>query len=607
MKLINPAAVPTQLRERKQWVLWKLIPQKTGPAKKLPFQVNGQIASADDQNTWNTFDAVTRRLPGHTGIGYEFSEDDPFVGIDLDGCRNPETGAVAEWARQIVLGLDTYAEVSPTETGIKLFCIGHSPFESGRKIEVNEASVCDKKPALEIYDWGRFFAVTGWRLKGQQSEPQERQSQIDELCAKWFPDTVPTTPAAKHDFRSVPAIIDRAKRYLTRVPVAVSGSNGSKVTFNAACVLVCGFNLTIDEAMSAIQDWNARCTPPWTERELLHKMKDAAKQPGERGYLRNTSPERWQAVSVPEYQEAPPKHEPRLTTLSGAAQLYIDRMKAGKVALIETGIGEVDYALGGGLEFGEMVIVAARPSHGKSAYALQCVHHWTKNGMPCLIISEEMAALALGKRTLQFVSDVPEEHWHTSTTQLENEMSDYKSIRAEAIVAESCGTTEEAIRQIEAAAAEHKIRAAVVDYAQILKAKGKSQYEEVTATSIAMKQLAAKLNIVVMILAQINRDIEDRKKFVPMMSDLKNSGQLEQDADVIMFLVWPHKIDPTRPAHEYQVFVSKNRNRAINERLVECRFMPSRQKILEPKASDKKNHVKEFVDYNEPKTADDFI
>ena len=64
------------------------------------------------------------------------------------------------------------------------------------------------------------------------------------------------------------------------------------------------------------------------------------------------------------------------------------------------------------------------------------------------------------------------------------------------------------------------------------------------------------------------------------MRDLRGAGQLEQDADVILFLVWPHKIDPNRSPREYLVFIGKNRNRAINEPVVKCEFNPSRQIVV---------------------------
>jgi replicative DNA helicase len=82
-------------------------------------------------------------------------------------------------------------------------------------------------------------------------------------------------------------------------------------------------------------------------------------------------------------------------------------------------------------------------------------------------------------------------------------------------------------------------------------------------------------------LCQLNREIEKRTKFVPKPGDLKESGQFEQDADVILFLVWPHKIDQNEDPQEYLVFVDKNRNRAINQRCVKLKFRPSRQMLEE--------------------------
>jgi hypothetical protein len=201
-----------------------------------------------------------------------------------------------------------------------------------------------------------------------------------------------------------------------------------------------------------------------------------------------------------------------------------------------------------------------------------------------------MSALALGKRTLQFISETPEEHWSTSIPSIEGDVAYYESNRAPAIIAESCGTTASAIEQIEMAVEKHKVQCVVVDYAQILRGPAKTQYERVTATSIAMASVARKHNLVVMLLCQLSRNIESRPKFIPIMSDIKETGQLEQDSDVILFLVWPHRINSNEPHDQYKIYVGKNRNRAIMQTCVECRFLPSRQMLLAPKPKDVKDH-----------------
>ena len=82
-------------------------------------------------------------------------------------------------------------------------------------------------------------------------------------------------------------IIDRAAKYLAKIPPAVSGQGGHSATFHAASVLVKGFALSIDDASPLLAEWNQSCQPPWSEHELRHKLDDAAKQPGPRGELVN--------------------------------------------------------------------------------------------------------------------------------------------------------------------------------------------------------------------------------------------------------------------------------------------------------------------------------
>lgn len=288
---------------------------------------------------------------------------------------------------------------------------------------------------------------------------------------------------------------------------------------------------------------------------------------------------------------------PKQTTLRDAAQQYIDRMKAGKTSLIELGISELDYAIGGGCEFGEMVIAAARPSHGKSAFALQCTHHWTQQDLATLIISEEMSALALGKRALQYASAVPLEHWSHSAPTLERDLGEYAASRATCIISEPCVTPQAVVDSIERNIGEHGIRAVVIDYAQLLRGEGRSKYEQVSFVSNRLREAATRFNVLLLALCQLNREVEKRSKFIPCVSDIRDAGTLEQDADVIMLLAWPHRVDAKQPANQYQIFVAKNRNRAIHQPLVICRFDPSRQTISESTAREMSNYRPEFDDF----------
>ena len=594
--MIVPENIPTVLRERQQWVLWKISERKAGDKPtKLPYSLNGELAKADDPATWADFDSVLARFQqgGYDGIGYEFTADDSFCGIDLDGCRDPITGVVAEWARVIILELDTYAEVSPTGTGVKLFIVGKLPFDRGRKTSIDAAKVCDKLPGIEVYDRGRYFAVTGWRLAGQ-TDPQDREFVLAQICKRLFVEKKPP-PVRQAD------VIDRARRYLSKVPPAISGQRGHDRTFHAACVLVLGFGIKTHEALPLLAEWNTRCAPPWSEGELWHKLTDADKQPGERNYLRFAKESEWESIKVPTYASPPPVHkpEPKVTTLFDATTGYLDRLKAGKVDLIELGLGSVDQALAGGVERGELVILAARPSHGKSAVALQVVHNWTHQQRPCVMISEEMSAMALGKRALQYASEVPQEYWFKSHRELEKDIAEHFGNRAPCYIVESCRSSEVAAERVRWAVREKKVQCAVIDYAQLLTGVGKTRYEQVTNTSITMRQLASEMNIVVLLLCQLNSEVEKRPKgFRPILSDIKDSGQFGQDADVIMFLCWPHRLKSSNDPNEYQFFMAKNRNRGVNAPVVTVKFLPSRQMFKEQSVRDRGNYEPSFEDFN---------
>lgn len=579
--------IPQELISRKQWVFWKTV-ERDGKETKLPFQPSGQLAKTNDPATWSEFSSIALAVDhGYEGPGFVFTADDPYVGIDLDGCRNPETGAYAEWAREIIRKLDSYSEVSPSETGVKIFIKADWKFDGGRKCNVKADKISTKEPGIEVYSQLRYFAVTGKKLAGIPGTVEHRQEALDWLIAKHF------TESSKPAFQPAPLntdeqIIKRATKYLEKIPPAIAGQRGHDRTFQAACVLVLGFGLPNSDALALLSQWNQSCDPPWTQKELEHKVADAAKQPGERNYLRDKQPEQWDRVSVPRYTQFPmqPEVKPVLSigTFSGIAEDYLNEVRSGKkIKLISTGLPQLDDAIGGGYEPGEMIILAARPSHGKSAFALQLAHAANEQGLPGIVISEEMPKRLIGKRIVQFVSEVPEESWHTHHVAVGSELFEHFKGRAETYVVESCGTTRRVVEEIEKAVDDRGVRFAVVDYAQLLKSEGKSRYEQTTNTSIALRSTTSRLGINLICLCQLSREIEKRPKFIPTMADVKETGQFEQDADVFLTLVWPYKVNKQEDPHVYQIFVMKNRNRATNQHSLQLKFQPSRQMVSEEK------------------------
>ena len=572
--------IPQELKDCGQWCVWKVV-DRDGHVTKLPYQINGAMAKSNDPETWATFGQVKDRylLGSWDGIGFVFSDEDPYCGVDLDGCRNPETGLIVPWAKKIILEFATYAEVSPSATGVKMWVRGDWPYSGHKQILTDVERVSDKTPAIEVYDSVRYFAVTGHRLAGQEFIG-DRQGQLDALRKQFWPEVAAKTYTANAEWRSPDAVSERARKYLGKMPISVNGQDGSGACFRAACVLICGFGLSDSEAFSLLNEWNAGCQPPWSEKELRHKIDGAMKTGGERGYLRDVAEKNWDRVPMQTYrlpQPEKPKPEIKINCLESATEKFIEQERTGRKSLIELGLPELDFAIGGGVELGEMVVIAARPGHGKSCSALQFCHHWNQQGRPSLFISEEMSALTLGKRTVQFVTTIQRDQWHARIDEVAAEVSAHFQGRAKCLIVESCLNSEVAAEAIRKAKAEYGIQCVVVDYAQLLGSAGKGRYEQTTNTSVVLRQITTEANVVMVALCQMSRAIEKRDRFVPVASDIKESGQFEQDADVIIFGVWPHRLDAARDKNEYQFFVTKNRSREISLPVVNCRFDPSRQ------------------------------
>jgi putative DNA primase/helicase len=176
---MNPNMIPSGLRRRPQWVVWR-SEQRDGKAAKVPY-IPGTLchARSNDPSTWTTFDfalAAAKAINGSGGVAYALSPDDGFVGIDLDKCAHD--GRLEPWAQAFVDTLGSYAEWSPSSTGVHIFVRGALPPHGRRRGKV------------EMYDRARFLTVTGRPLNGYR-RIQSRQAELNALHARVFPPVEP--------------------------------------------------------------------------------------------------------------------------------------------------------------------------------------------------------------------------------------------------------------------------------------------------------------------------------------------------------------------------------------------------------------------------------
>jgi len=153
------AKIPPELRARRQWVLWKIEPGKDGKMTKVPYNpANPRFkASSTKPHTWGTFAqaVAAAQTDGFSGIGFMFSENDPYAGIDLDHCRDPESGEIAPWAWEIINRFDSYTEISPSGKGIHILIRGKLPQDADHQKNLEGGG------KIEIYDCLRYFTITG--------------------------------------------------------------------------------------------------------------------------------------------------------------------------------------------------------------------------------------------------------------------------------------------------------------------------------------------------------------------------------------------------------------------------------------------------------------
>lgn len=242
------------------------------------------------------------------------------------------------------------------------------------------------------------------------------------------------------------------------------------------------------------------------------------------------------------------------------------RERGGKLAGLSTGFESIDWIIGG-LEPGQLLILAARPSVGKTALALNIADHVASAGASVLFFTLEMTGQELAMRLMASRSGVAMSDMRSGTASHEGWQ------RLSAV----CGDTADvplfiddrpgiSVAYARAKARkikrQHGLGLIIIDYLQLMKGPGENRTQEVGGISRGLKGLAKELRVPVIALAQINRAVESRTDKRPQMSDLRESGDIEADADVIMML---HRNDGPEWQGLISLLVRKNRNGALGD------------------------------------------
>lgn len=198
------------LKQQDQWVCWRYecredecgtsgldatadeCPECGGDKTKPPLSpVEGEwYGRSNDPDTWASYETAREyaRENDMEGVGFALSAEDMYVGVDLDGCRDPETGELEPWADDIVTRLDTYTEVSPSGMGLRAFVLGVLPDGSRRETQertLEALSGVDKNAEVEIYEKGRYMTFTGEKLDGTPDDIQQRPQEVKAIHADY--------------------------------------------------------------------------------------------------------------------------------------------------------------------------------------------------------------------------------------------------------------------------------------------------------------------------------------------------------------------------------------------------------------------------------------
>ncbi len=194
---LNIEKIPPELKSAPAWVNWRLVERPGATPTKAPFSsLTGQEAKNDDRATWSPFKEALARLKGGEadGIGCEIFS--PFIGIDLDNCRDPATGEITPWALTFIRELKSYAEVSPSGRGVHIWIKGQLPScplvwrvpvdsaPSWTRVRLRASYISIRQKTTSSR--GAYLTMTGQRLEGVPATIEERSAELAKFYERAF-------------------------------------------------------------------------------------------------------------------------------------------------------------------------------------------------------------------------------------------------------------------------------------------------------------------------------------------------------------------------------------------------------------------------------------
>jgi replicative DNA helicase len=263
---------------------------------------------------------------------------------------------------------------------------------------------------------------------------------------------------------------------------------------------------------------------------------------------------------------------PLLTQVVERIQELHDRDNPSDITGVPTGYHDLD-AKTSGLQPGDLLIVAGRPSMGKTSFALNMAEHVAiEVGLPVAVFSMEMGGAQLAMRMLSSVGRLDAHRVRTGRLN-DDEWSRLTFALGKMHEAPLYIDETPALNPIDLRARARrlhrqcgKLGLIVIDYLQLMSSagQGENRATEISEISRSLKGLAKELNVPVMALSQLNRSLEQRPNKRPVMSDLRESGAIEQDADVIMFIYRDEVYNPDTPDKgSAEIIIGKQRNGPI--------------------------------------------